>query len=178
MENNLPKAEFDALKFVVRNKELIIQKAGEGNTVVLHNRKDYISKIKLILANTSKFKNIQIDGREVLNHLIHMENEIPELLKKLQVKQEISDKVYNELYPAGSRPGILYGLCKILKSIVDGAPPSCPVLSAIGIPIYKLAKVFLPLLEPLTYNQYTIKDSFSFWEELKHFNTNLIMASF
>ena len=25
---------------------------------------------------------------------------------------------------------------------------------------------------------YTIKDSFSFCEELKHFNTNLIMANF
>ena len=35
-----------------------------------------------------------------------------------------------------------------------------------------------PLLESLTYNQYTIKDSFSFCEELKHFNTNFIMVSF
>ena len=34
------------------------------------------------------------------------------------------------------------------------------------------------LLEPLTYNQYTIQDPLSFCEELKHFNTNLIMASF
>ena len=51
-------------------------------------------------------------------------------------------------------------------------------MSAIGTPTYKLAKFFVTLLEPLTYNQYTIKDSFSFCEELKHFNTNLIMASF
>ena len=33
------------------------------------------------------------------------------LLNELLKKQEISDKVYNELYPAGSRPGILYGHC-------------------------------------------------------------------
>ena len=44
--------------------------------------------------------------------------------------------------------------------------------------IYKLAKFFVPLSKPLTYNQYTIKDLFSFCEELKQFNTNLIMASF
>ena len=44
MENNLPKAEFDALKSLFKNKELIIQKVDKGNTVVLLNRKDYISK--------------------------------------------------------------------------------------------------------------------------------------
>ena len=58
MENNLSKAGFDALKSLIRNKELIIQKADKDNTVVLLNRKDYISKMKLILADTSKFKKI------------------------------------------------------------------------------------------------------------------------
>ena len=98
--------------------------------------------------------------------------------KDLKEKQEISDEVYNELYPTDSKPGILYGLCKIQIRIVDEVPLFRPILSTIGIPTYKLAKVFVPLLEPLAYNQYTIKDSFSFCEELKHFNTNLIMASF
>ena len=72
MENNLPKAELDALKSLIRNKEMIIQKADEGNTAILLGRKDYISKMKLILANTSKFKKIQINDSKVLNHLIHM----------------------------------------------------------------------------------------------------------
>ena len=72
MENNLPKAELDALKSLIRNKEMIIQKADEGNTAILLGRKDYISKMKLILANTSKFKKIQIDDSKVLNHLIQM----------------------------------------------------------------------------------------------------------
>ena len=42
----------------------------KGNTVVLFNRKDYIPKMKQILANTSKFKKIQIDDSKILNHLI------------------------------------------------------------------------------------------------------------
>ena len=110
------------------------------HSVVLLNRKDYISKMKLILADTSKLKKIQIDGSKVLNHLIHMENKIVELLKRLKEKQKISYKLYNELYITGSKPGILYGLCKIHKSIVDGVPPFHPILSAIGTPTYKLAK--------------------------------------
>ena len=153
MENNLRKAEFDVLKSLIRNKEPIIQKADKDNTVVLLNRKDYICKMKLILADTSKFKKIQIDDSKVLNHLIHMENEIVKLLKKLKEEQEISDKVYNESYPTGSRPGIFYGFCKLEKN-------------------------FLPVLEPLTYNQNTIKHLFSLCEELKHFNMSLIMTSF
>ena len=107
-----------------------------------------------------------------------MENKIVELLKKVKEKQEISDKVSNELYPTVSRPGILHSLCKIHESIVDGTLPFCPIFSAIGTSTYKLAKFFVPLLEPQTYNQYTTKDSFSFCEELKHFNTNFIMVSF
>ena len=36
----------------------------------------------------------------------------------------------------------------------------------------------MPLLTPLTLNKYTIKDSFSFAEELLNYDSNLIMASF
>ena len=83
VENNLRKAEFDTLKSLMRNKELTIQKTDMGNTVVLLNRKDYISKMKLIFADTLKFKKTQIDGSKVLNHLIQMENNIVELLIKI-----------------------------------------------------------------------------------------------
>ena len=44
--------------------------------MVLLNRKDYISKMKLILADTLKFKKIQIDDSKVLNHLTHMEKKL------------------------------------------------------------------------------------------------------
>ena len=71
----------------MRNKELIFQKADMGNTVVLLNRKDYISKMKLIFADTLKFKKTQIDGSKVLNLLIQMENNIVELLTKLKEKK-------------------------------------------------------------------------------------------
>ena len=40
-EKNLPKAEFGALKILLKNKVIIIQKADKGNTVVILNLKDY-----------------------------------------------------------------------------------------------------------------------------------------
>ena len=82
MENNLLKTESDALKSIIGNKELIIQKADKGNTVVLLNRKGYISKMILILVNISKFQKIKIDDSKVLNHSIQMENNFKNLKKK------------------------------------------------------------------------------------------------
>ena len=46
-----------------------------------------LSTLKLILADTSKFKKIQIDHSKVLHHLIHVENKIVELLKRLKGKK-------------------------------------------------------------------------------------------
>ena len=83
-----------------------------------------------------------------------------------------------DLHPVGSRPGILYGRAKIHKPSKDVVPPFRPILSNIGTPKYKLAKFFVPLLAHLTSNEYTIKDSFSFAEELLSFDSNLVMASF
>ena len=54
-EKNLPKAEFDALKILFKNKDIIIQKADKGTTVVILNRKDYVCKMKNILNDIQSF---------------------------------------------------------------------------------------------------------------------------
>ena len=75
---------------------------------------------------------------------------------------ETSEKEKNNLYSSGSKPGVLYGLAKIHKSLEDGTPYFSPVPSAIGTPIHNLAKFCDWLLKLLTSNDYTITDSFSF----------------
>ena len=67
-------------------------------------------------------------------------NRIIDVLKKLKKKKIISENKYEDLYPVGPRPGILYGLAKIHKPIKDGAPSFRPILSAIDTPTYKLSK--------------------------------------
>ena len=52
------------------------------------------------------------------------------------------------------------------------------ILSATGTPTHKLSKFFVPLLTPLTLNEYTIKDPFSFAEEFLNYDSNLIMVNF
>ena len=51
-----------------------------------------------------------------------MEGQIIPLLKSLKDEGQISEKEKNDLYPSGSKPGVLYGLVKIHKALEDGIP--------------------------------------------------------
>ena len=69
-------------------------------------------------------------------------------------------------------------MAKVHKLVTDRCPALQPILSAINTPSYKLAKFLVPLLTPLTSNDFTIKDSFSFAEEVSSFNCAYYMTSF
>ena len=57
--------------------------------------------------------------------------------------------------------------------------PVRPILAAIGTCNYNLASLLVPLLQPITFNQYTVKDSFSFVKEIYSIpNQSYCMASF
>ena len=70
-----------------------------------------------------------------------------------------------------------YGLPKIHKNNV----PLRPILSCINNYSYKVAKFFIPLLNPLSIGSYMVRDSFSFVQELLNLNFNsssVVMAGF
>ena len=121
---------------------------------------------------------MNVEEGKALNYLIHMEERIIHFLKSLEDQGEISEKGRNDLYPSGSKPGVLYGLAKIHKALEDGIPSLYPILAAIGTPTYNLAKFCDQLLKPLTSNYYTIKVSFSFAKEVLDFDASCFMASF
>ena len=60
-DENLPKEEQFALSNLIKNKDLVIQKADKGNTVVILNKKDYSLKKKMVLSVNSKFYNFPIE---------------------------------------------------------------------------------------------------------------------
>ena len=86
---------------------------------------------------------------------------------------------YYDLTASGSSLGVLYGLPKIHKR---GAPIR-PILSACGTPAYNLAKYLVPILSPLTKNQYTIPSTLNFAKELvdldlSSHSSEVVFASF
>ena len=71
----------------------------------------------------------------------------------------------------------MYGLCKVHKQEVDGCHPFQPILSPLQTPTYNLAKFLVPILDPLTKNEYTVKDSVHFAEEICEQDHSLSMGS-
>ena len=69
-------------------------------------------------------------------------------------------------------------MAKAHKPVTDGYPSFRPILSAINTPSYKLAKFLVLLLTPLTSNDCTIEDWFSFAEEVSCFDCVHYMNSF
>ena len=102
-----------------------------------------------------------------MNHIIHKEEGITDLLKSLKNQNESSEENYDNLYRSDSNPGILFGLGKIHKDLDDKIFTFCPILSTISAPTYTLAKFFNKLVKPITTNKYTIEDSFSFANEVE-----------
>ena len=51
------------------------------------------------------------------------------------------------------------------------------ILSAVKTPTYHLSKYLVKILEPFTTNKYSIKDTFSFADEIYNQDTNLFMSS-
>ncbi len=68
-------------------------------------------------------------------------------------KNKLPDDLYDWLFVSGIVPGTFNGLPKVHK-------PGCPIrpiLSAINTFNYNLGKFLVPVLAPLTSNEYTVK---------------------
>ena len=89
----------------------------------------------------------------------------------------MSAKQYKKIKAVGSRPGILYGRCKVHKATTGVCPPFRPIRSAIGTHSYKLAKLLVPKLSPITFNQFTVKDYFAFAENIVHQDSKYVIGS-
>ena len=165
--------DIDTLNDLKNDKSIVIMKPNKGNGVVILNKDDYNKKMDAILSDTSKFQLLNEDPVKVT---LQRENQVKSLLKKLKAANSLNEKTYSELYPTGSRIGILYGLPKIHKSTI----PLRPILSSVNHYSYKLAKFLIPLLTPLTTSSLIITDSFSFVQELLNSDidsSNVVMAS-
>ena len=158
--------EFDALLKLAKVKNLVIQKSDKGNNVVIVSKDTYVQRMMDLLADSSKFQLLPFKRSNKLRFILNQEAQIKNALGPLLDKKAISKELYDKLVPKDSSPGIMYGLPKVHKPVIDNKPKYRPILSAIGIPQYNLAKFLVPLITPITVNQYTVNDSFIFAKEI------------
>ena len=128
----------------------------------------------MLLSGASKFKKLDADVLELCSK---REGQLIRFLRDTLVKNQfISESVYRELCPQGSKSVILYGLPKVHKV----GCPTRPIVSAIGTYNDSLAKLLAPISQPFTSNQYTVHSSFSFVKEIIGYtpSANNFMVSF
>ena len=118
----------------------------------------------------------------LLNFTVNHEKRINEYLKFLKSSGALGVEQHKKITVVGSRPGVLYGLCKVHKNIVPRCPPFRPILSATGRPSYKIAKFLVPRMNSITsneftVNEFTVKDIFSFAKEIVKQDSSLVMGS-
>ena len=154
----------ESLKNLSKNPDIIIQKPNKENFIL--DKKVYLKKMNEMLNENEQFLKLSMQKEKYYNFLINLEKKICELLKELYQIDIIDKKTYDKLCPAGSHFGILYGLAKVHKQLINNCPPFWPILSAMGTPTYNIAKFLAPILKPLTINDYTVKDRFEFSRDI------------
>ena len=120
---------------------------------------------------------LNIDQNKWLNYNVNVEKKLKENFKSLEKNNKISEDEFKSICPIGTRLDILYSQPKIHKTVINNIPQFRSILSAINTQVYKLAKYLVPILSPLTVNDYTVKESFTFAKEVITFDHNLFMAS-
>ena len=59
--SNLNKEEWDCLRLLSDNKDIVVQKSDKGNAIVILNKTDYCNRVRELLDDTSKFKLINFE---------------------------------------------------------------------------------------------------------------------
>ena len=151
---------------------LTILKPDKGNGIVILKRSDYISSLKSLFNNTTKFNCFNEDPTST--RLNALQNYLLTLLKR----NEISESEFNFIRPKASSFGRAHGMPKIHKTYTD-----IPLFRSIDVdttttPHYNVGKFLSSLLNPLTINAYHLTDSFEAVSAIKAIPQNLFEEGF
>ena len=145
------KKKLDIIKNLI--KELVILKPGEVNSIVLLNINDYYNGVEKIFQDKLKFKQILEDPAP--SRL----SSVQRYLKKLNKRGELTNDMYDKIRPKSAKLARAHGLPKIHK-LFENIPSFRPIIDTTGTTHYSVGKYLSELLNPLTHNDYSLKDSF------------------
>ena len=159
------------------NKDIVVFKPDKGRGIVIVDRCHYLDGVSRIIENNAKFEMIT---SEIKKFSLKIEDRINNFLLELKKCNHISNDLYGKLRVTGSGPGILYGLPKIHKPTFEADKLYRPIFAAYNVASYKLSKYLVNVLSPLSTNEFTLKNSFDFRNQIQNISNcdNLVMASF
>ena len=154
---------FAAIRSQRNNNDIIIFEADKSSQVVILNKSDYITKMKSILDNSSKFE--KLGSVEENDNTLTIEKRIQRRLLELMNDDIIQQAFYNDNRPSGSQRPRLYRLPKTHKTDIS----LHPILSMVGSLRHELAKFLMVTLQPVLelYSPFCIQDSSSFTQLIR-----------
>lgn len=166
-----PKTMLRAIGQLKKKEDIVITRPDKGSGVVVMDKSDYVRLLKeASIDDETKFRPVQQErpktrGRPPKHYhpLLQKEKELTSIVRRILPKH-IADSVIQK----GSRLAHLYGLPKTHKAKLAVRP----ILSATGTYNYNLAKWLDTKLKPLSTNTYTVKDIFSFADEIHKMEIN------
>ena len=98
-ELNITPHELKALKDLSSRKDIIIQKADKGNSVIILNKRDYIKRMTEMLSDIKKLKKLDVKPGKELNLLLKHEDNLVSFLKgiKKSIGEVSIHRVYNQV---------------------------------------------------------------------------------
>ena len=76
-----------------------------------------------LLSDERKFERVTLKNDAFLNFVVNQEKRIDTIFKNLVDSNSMSKEMRKSIKPVGTRPGTMYGLCKVHKQEVDGCSP-------------------------------------------------------
>ena len=157
------------IKNLLNVNSLVILKPDKGWGCVILNKTDYYNSLDGIFYDTTKFQ--QVDADTSITQL----NSLQAFLNKLASngRKEITTDEKDFMRPKFAQPARAHGLPKVHK-VFDSLPPFRPIVDTTNTVYSFVGKFLSSLLQPLTINSFTLRDSFDAANRIKSINNDLI----
>ena len=159
IKQNVTENELKALQQLKEDESIMILPADKGKSTVVMNKSDYKSKISALLSDRKTYEVLKSDPTG------YYKRKLIDKLKSIKREGNISDKLYNFMYPTSEEVPKLYGLPKIHK---QGAPLR-PIVSSVGSVTYNTAKHLAVILNSVKgKNGYAVKNAEDFSNKVRN----------
>ena len=128
-------------------------KPDKGQGIAIFNKKDYYDSLDQLFNDSTKFETLNEDPTS--RNL----STIQRSLNTLELRGKITKDENKQTRPKFAQIGRAHGLPKIDKHFFK-VPSFRPIVDTTNTPHYGVGKFLTNLLNPLTQNEYTVRDSF------------------
>ena len=154
------------ISFKKLKERFAILKPDKGQGVVLLSKDTYTNTVERIFKDKTKFK--MLNHGPTLTNLKTMQSYLKTLLKRGEITED-EEKLMRQKF---AHIGRAHGLPKTHKTFIN-VPLFRPIIDTSNTPHYKMEKFLANLLNPLTQNDHSVKDSFEASSRIQNISLTL-----